>query len=158
MQGDAATALAEMDRVAPRAKKYGDADLLGLSGLGRGQALIALERTEEGLDLLDEVMVSATAGELSETIAGLAYCAIIATCQDIFDVRRAREWTDGTEPSGAPISPTSCPTAGTASCIARRSISCTATGPARSSRRGGARALRDRAGLGVGRAGVLPRR
>lgn len=94
MQGDAASALEAMDRAAEASKQYADADLLGLSGLGRGQALIALERTEEGLDLLDEVMVLATAGELSETVAGLAYCAIISTCQDIFDVRRAREWTD----------------------------------------------------------------
>jgi DNA-binding NarL/FixJ family response regulator len=93
MEGDPAGALAVIDDVEVTARRFDDLDLIGLSGLGKGQALIALDRTDEGLVLLDQVMVSVTAGELSETIAGLAYCAIISTCQEILDVRRAREWT-----------------------------------------------------------------
>lgn len=93
IQGDAESALVAIDKVAGIARRYGDADLLGLSALGTGQALIAMDRTDDGLDVLDQVMVSATAGELSEIVAGLAYCAVIAVCQDILDVRRAREWT-----------------------------------------------------------------
>jgi DNA-binding CsgD family transcriptional regulator len=93
MQGRPAEALTAIDAVVAIARRYNDRDLGALSGLGKGQALIALERTEEGLGLLDQVMVAATAGELSEAVAGLAYCAIVSVCHDILDVRRAREWT-----------------------------------------------------------------
>jgi DNA-binding NarL/FixJ family response regulator len=93
MQGDPEAALPAIEAVVAIARRYDDADLIAMSGLGKGQALIALDRTEEGLAILDEVMVAATAGELSEAVAGLAYCAIISVCQDILDVRRAREWT-----------------------------------------------------------------
>jgi DNA-binding NarL/FixJ family response regulator len=93
MQGRPAEAMKAIEEVGVIAQRFDDADLKGMYGLGTGQALIALDRTEEGLEILDRVMVAVTAGELSETVAGLAYCAIISVCQEILDVRRAREWT-----------------------------------------------------------------
>jgi DNA-binding CsgD family transcriptional regulator len=75
------------------AERFGDADGFALSILGQGQALIKAGRVEEGLALLDEAMVTVTTRELSPIAAGFVYCAVILACQEVYDVRRAREWT-----------------------------------------------------------------
>jgi hypothetical protein len=58
-----------------------------------GHALVRHGRGEEGLRLLDEAMVAVTGGELSPIATGLVYCNVIAYCQDLYELRRAREWT-----------------------------------------------------------------
>ncbi len=93
MQGDAERALPTILQVRGIADRFADADLVVLSRLGHGQTLLALDRTDEGVALLDGVMVAVTTGEVSATVAGLAYCAVISACQDIFDLRRAQQWT-----------------------------------------------------------------
>jgi DNA-binding CsgD family transcriptional regulator len=75
------------------ARRFADPDLLAMAGHCRGRALIRLGRPGEGMTLLDEVMVAATSGELSPLLVGHVYCGVLEACQEIFDVRRAREWT-----------------------------------------------------------------
>ncbi|MFW6195257.1 MAG: hypothetical protein ACOC5M_01910 [Chloroflexota bacterium] len=92
-EGDAAAAYAAFSEAAEIGGKYRDPDLMTLGRLGQGQALIRLNRASEGVPKLDEAMVSVTAEEVSPITTGIVYCAVIETCQEIFDLSRAREWT-----------------------------------------------------------------
>jgi len=76
------------------ADRFADADASMFARLCCGHSLIRGGRLAEGTALLDEVMVSVTADEVSPLLAGIAYCQVIALCQTVFDLRRAREWTE----------------------------------------------------------------
>jgi DNA-binding CsgD family transcriptional regulator len=76
------------------AERFADPDATMFARLCRGYALILQGRVAEGVALLDEVMVAVTADEVAPLLAGIAYCQVIALCQAVFDIRRAREWTE----------------------------------------------------------------
>jgi DNA-binding NarL/FixJ family response regulator len=92
-QGDGATAVALFEQAAQIADRHRDPDLTALSRLGKGQALLLLGQITEGVALLDEAMLTVTAGGVSPVPTGLVYCAVISECMRIFDLRRAQEWT-----------------------------------------------------------------
>jgi DNA-binding CsgD family transcriptional regulator len=93
VEGDAATAAAICDQATKIGERFGDPDLVALGRLGLGGSMIPLGETAAGLALLDEVMVAVEADEVSPTVAGVVYCAVIEACQELFDLRRARQWT-----------------------------------------------------------------
>jgi DNA-binding NarL/FixJ family response regulator len=43
---------------------------------------------------VDEVLVAASAGELSPVVTGIVYCNTIAFCRDAYELAHAREWTE----------------------------------------------------------------
>ncbi|WP_265519835.1 LuxR family transcriptional regulator [Nitratireductor luteus] len=92
-KGDIESAGARFHHAVALAEQFGDPDLLALGLLGRGQSLIRSKKSAEGVARLDEAMVAVAAREVSPMLTGIVYCAVILTCQSVFDLRRAREWT-----------------------------------------------------------------
>jgi DNA-binding CsgD family transcriptional regulator len=93
VQGDPAAGHAVFNEAAQIASRFGDRDLASIARHGRGRALIRLGNIREGVALLDEAMVGLIAGEVSPMVAGDTYCSVLEGCQEIFDLRRAYEWT-----------------------------------------------------------------
>ncbi len=93
-EGDNDAANAGFREAAAIGQRFDEADLVTMARHGQGRALIRLGRLEEGVALLDEAMISVTAGEVSAVVAGDVYCGVISGCQEIYDWRRAQEWTD----------------------------------------------------------------
>jgi ATP/maltotriose-dependent transcriptional regulator MalT len=93
VQGDPAAGDALFNQAAEIARRYADRDLACKADQGRGRALIRLGRVREGVALLDEAMAAVIAGEVSPMLVGDAYCTVLEACQEIFDLRRAYEWT-----------------------------------------------------------------
>jgi DNA-binding CsgD family transcriptional regulator/tetratricopeptide (TPR) repeat protein len=92
-EGDVAGAHAAFEQMATIAERFEDLNLRTLAGLGLGHTLTRIGEIAKGMALLDEVMVAVTSGEVSPIVAGIAYCAAIEVCQELFDLRRAQEWT-----------------------------------------------------------------
>jgi DNA-binding NarL/FixJ family response regulator len=92
-EGDLEAAYASATRAADIGERCGDADLVACARHQQGRIRLEQSRIEEGLALLDEVMVAVTAGELSLLVTGLMYCSVIQACQAIYALGRAREWT-----------------------------------------------------------------
>src|SRR5438034_707465 len=99
-QADQATPLGPDDlellaaAAAETAERFGDPDLFALAVHVQGHVLIKQGRVGEGLTLLDEAMLRVTAGELSPMVTGVVYCGVIAGCEEAYELRRAREWTE----------------------------------------------------------------
>lgn len=93
VSGNVTDAESKFAEAAAIGARFGDADVTALGRQGQGRALIERGEVERGVTLLDEAMVAVTAGEVSPIISGIVYCSVISACSDLFDLARAREWT-----------------------------------------------------------------
>lgn len=92
--GDLSGAHATFVQVFEIARRFGDRDLAAVARHGRGRALIRQGSIVDGMTLLDEAMVAVLADEVSAVLAGDIYCGVLEACREVFDLRRAREWTE----------------------------------------------------------------
>jgi ATP/maltotriose-dependent transcriptional regulator MalT len=88
-----ADALAVAQQAAALGERFGEPDLTACARHLEGRALVQAGQLQQGLAVLDEVMVAAARGELSPIMTGLIYCSVIEVCDDVFALSRAREWT-----------------------------------------------------------------
>ena len=91
--GEFAAAAAVAGEAVSLGERFGDRDLFAVAVQAQGYMLLKNGQVREGLGLLDEGMVAVTAEELSPIVTGIVYCGVILACQEVFEVRRAREWT-----------------------------------------------------------------
>lgn len=92
-EGDVVAAQAGFSAADEIGDRFNDPQLTTLARIGEGRCLIYLGEIAKGVALLDEAMVSVGASEVSPIAAGDAYCTVIDGCHELFDVRRAWEWT-----------------------------------------------------------------
>lgn len=91
--GDAAGAYGMFCQAAEIGDRFGDRDLIALARHSRGRVLIRMGEIRDGVGLLDEAMITIDAGEVSPLVVGDVYCSVIEGCLEVFDLRRAQEWT-----------------------------------------------------------------
>lgn len=91
--GDADGAFAAFRQADEIGERFNNPELMVLARLGCGQSLIGQNKIQEGTTLLDEAMVAVESNEVSAIAVGIVYCAVVETCQKIYDLRRAQEWT-----------------------------------------------------------------
>ena len=60
----------------------------------QGRALLRFGQVREGLAILDEAMMEVVGGSITAPAAGVVYCSVIDACDEVFDFRRAQEWTE----------------------------------------------------------------
>lgn len=90
---DSQSAYAAAANAAEIGERFEEPDLIACARHLQGRALVQQGHVERGLALLDEAMVAVVAGELSPLMTGLIYCSVIDTCQQVYAIARAREWT-----------------------------------------------------------------
>src|SRR4051794_6303413 len=91
--GEFAAAAAAAGEAVRIGERFGDRDLFALAIHGQGCMLMKGGQVREGLALLDEAMVAVTAETLMPIVTGIVYCGVILACQEVYEVKRAREWT-----------------------------------------------------------------
>jgi len=92
-EGDYDGAAATAAVAAEFGERFGDPDLFALAVHVQGDILVRHGRVREGLRLLDEAMVAVTTGELSPVVTGIVYCSVILACEEVYELRRAKDWT-----------------------------------------------------------------
>ena len=96
-EGDVMAAYDAFVEAARIGTRFDDKDLATMGLQGQGRVLIRRGETVRGVSLLDEAMVAVKAGEVSAINAAGIYCSVIEACGEIFDLRRAQEWTTALE-------------------------------------------------------------
>jgi len=117
-EGDLPGAKAAFTEALAIGERLRHADLTALARHAEGRAMLWQQQTAAGMACLDEVMVAVSAGEVGPIVTGIVYCSVLSACHELFDQRRAHEWT-GAMTSWCAAHPDMVPFRG--QCLVRRS-------------------------------------
>jgi DNA-binding CsgD family transcriptional regulator len=92
-EGQANAAHANAGQAVAIGESSGDADLTAAALHAQGRALIQQGDVVAGLKRLDETMLAVIEGGLLPVMTACMYCSVIGTCQQVYALGRAREWT-----------------------------------------------------------------
>jgi DNA-binding CsgD family transcriptional regulator len=93
MEGDPHHAAETAARATAIGRRFGDADLLALSLMLQGRAMVKSLRIPEGTALLDNAVTVIGTGEVSVPVAGIVLTSAIDASGEAFDIGRFEEWT-----------------------------------------------------------------
>ena len=94
MEGELVGGIAGFGEAARLGDRFGSSELTALARVGLGRCLIHTGDSGSGLAMLDEAMAMVGTEDVGPTAVGDLYCTAIEGCQEVFDVRRAQEWTE----------------------------------------------------------------
>jgi ATP/maltotriose-dependent transcriptional regulator MalT len=94
-EGNVTLAATTFEQARQIGQRFGEADLVAMALLGLASCRVRSGPPSEGLACLDEVMIAVESGEVTPVVSGILYCAVINLCHEVFDLRRAQEWTAG---------------------------------------------------------------
>ena len=92
-EGDHQAALTGFAVGASMGERLDDPDVVALARVGKAITLSRMGDTAATVALMDEVMVAVTADGASPIVVGSVYCGVIEECHQVYDLRRAQEWT-----------------------------------------------------------------
>ena len=75
-------------------ERLDDDTLTALGLVGSALADLRRGRVDMAFGLLDEAMLRVVAGRVTAEWAGHIYCTMVASCLDVADLNRARQWSD----------------------------------------------------------------
>ncbi len=93
-RGDAAAALAQIERARDLADRSTDRNLPAWARMRRGMFLVDSGRVDEGRALLEEVAAAAAGGELGTFTTGAVLSNVVSMYRDLGDYRRGSAWSD----------------------------------------------------------------
>lgn len=92
-QGEPQKALELFSRAQEIGARHNDPDLHSLGTLGRCQSEVETGWVEQAIPALDGLMLDITSPDVSPIVVGIAYCAAVELCRELFEIGRAQEWT-----------------------------------------------------------------
>ncbi|MGH3863230.1 hypothetical protein [Actinokineospora sp.] len=91
---ESAAVIDSATRLRERAQAHGDPNLIAMTTMAQGRAMVRQGRVAAGFALVEDSMAAALAGGLKPEWIGYLYCNLVSACHELADLARMRVWTE----------------------------------------------------------------